>query len=63
MAQLFASRHGLDRKTTGELALAIVEHAKHLGFVRPLFVMQVCRRHRPPPPPPPSPPPPPAATR
>ena len=43
LAKLFAARHGLDAATRGELALAIVERAKQLGLVRPLFVLQVCR--------------------
>ena len=44
LARIFAARHQLDAQATGELALAIVEHAKSIGCVRPLFVLQVRRR-------------------
>ena len=41
LASLFASRYGLDASTRDELALAIIEHSKTMGFVRPLFVLEV----------------------
>lgn len=41
LATLFAARYRLDDATRAELALAIVEHSKSLGFVRPLFVLEV----------------------
>ena len=40
LASLFAQRYRLDAATRDELALAIVEHAKTKGFVRPLFVLE-----------------------
>ena len=45
LASLFAARYRLDDATRDELALAIVEHSKALGFVRPLFVLQVSGDH------------------
>ena len=41
LASLFAARYGIDDATRDELALAIVEHSKTMGFVRPLFVLEV----------------------
>ena len=41
LASLFAARYGIDDATRDELALAIVEHSKMMGFVRPLFVLEV----------------------
>ena len=43
LASLFAARYGIDDATRDELALAIVEHSKMMGFVRPLFVLEVSR--------------------
>ena len=41
LESLFAARYGFDDATRDELALAIDEHSKMMGFVRPLFVLEV----------------------
>lgn len=40
LASLFAKRYQLDEGTRDALAMAIIEHAKSMGCVKPLFVLQ-----------------------